>query len=303
MFPCNCCWSCQVPHPRPHPLPAPNFQSPFPVRPSHVCPSVRLFAQHVYDCWTRFWVLCSYFCYNFCTGLAEPLSAEVHGAKTDSSEESEREMERERERQRETARQFAYFTNKKCNWKGKQFLKFNCDCNSIVTFIDSCIYTHVLRTPPLHACMHILLFNRRWFYYGVLSTLLNFNIAIEFLFYFLFSDWFSLFLLLYFHTAFDNNNHLQPLVVSHRKVSSIMFIFYLPLLWPVKLTKWLTCHEGQRQWGRGERFKCLTDYRLELWLIKDSVYLSCIACKWVYFRQLRIEFVVLFFAGSGLDFN
>lgn len=230
--------------PQATPPPSPNTHSHTRSR-SQFAPvmSVRLFAQHVYDCWTRFDFYVVIFVTIFARVCAPGFGWTIKcGSARCEDRRSKTERKRERGRERKTARQFAYFTNKKCNWKGKQFLKFNCDCNSIVTFIDSCIYTHVLRTP--RTCMHILLFNCRWLYWGLLSTLLNFNIAIGFLFYFCFSDWFSLFLLLYFHTAFDNNNHLQPLVVSHRKVSSIMLIFYLPLLWPVKLTKWLTCHEG-----------------------------------------------------------
>lgn len=152
------------------------------------------------------------------------------------------------------------------------------------------LYTCVTYSPRI--CLHILLFNCRWFYYGVLSTLMNFNIAIVYLFYFLFSDWFSLFLLLYFlsHSLRQQQSSTAAgRLASKGKFYNIMLIFYLPLLWPVKLTKWLTCHEGQRERG------CLTDYRLDLWLVKDSVYLSCIACKWVFFRQLRIEFVVFVF--------
>lgn len=56
-----------------------------------------------------------------------------------------------------------------------------------------------------------------------------------------------------------------------------------------------------------ERFKCLTDYRLELWLVKDSVYLSCIAVNEFIFDSfdvwVLVVFVVLSFAGSGSDFN
>lgn len=147
--------------------------------------SVRLFAQHVYDCWTRFDFYVVIFVTIFARVCAPGFGWTIKcGSARCEDRRSKTESKRETERERKTDRQFAYFTNKKCNWKGKPFLKFNCDCNSIVTFIDSCIYTHVLRTP--RTCMHILLFNCRWLYWGLLSTLLNFNIAIGFLFYFRF---------------------------------------------------------------------------------------------------------------------
>lgn len=171
---------------------------------------------------------------------------------------------------------FAYLTNKKCNWKGKQFLKFNCDCNSIVTFID--LYVTYSLNMHAYIIIQLSLILLGWVWDLINTFFEVFNIVIGFLLLFSFLIGFLSFFFIIF-TAFDNNNHLMPLVVSHRKVSSILCFFLSPLFTTfmdrkvhemahVSLRHVKNCDCGF------DRFKCLTDYRLELWLVKISISLS-----------------------------
>lgn len=145
---------------------------------------------------------------------------------------------------------------------------------------------------PVHACIY---------YYSIVADFIGVSyqrfwiLILQLGFYFIFAFWLVFFISssLFSHSLRQQQSSpTAGRLASKGKFYNVNFLF--TTFMARKAHEMAHVSRGGRTECCLERFKCLTDYRLELWLVKDSVYLSCIAVNEFIFDSLDVWVLVVY---------
>lgn len=145
---------------------------------------------------------------------------------------------------------------------------------------------------PVHACIY---------YYSIVADFIGVSyqrfwiLILQLGFYFIFVFWLVFFISssLFSHSLRQQQSSpTAGRLASKGKFYNVNFLF--TTFMARKAHEMAHVSRGGRTECGLERFKCLTDYRLELWLVKDSVYLSCIAVNEFIFDSFDVWVLVVY---------